>query len=163
MKAIFGTAAVIAFAIPSVTSAQSLNGFENEGRVESRAMVGVSIPLGQAKRSEQTAPRVDFSFRSGRIGRSARFDHDVRKAPDIGWQPERGSTLSLTLQGSPRLMLNGQRLATFGPELYADAEEEKDYGGGVSPWLIGGAAVLGVLVWATFETTDELEDIIDPD
>ena len=163
MKKTCIAASMAALTMAQTASAQSLQDFENAGRTDMRASVGVTIPLGAASKARDTAPRVDFSVQSARIGQNTNFDHDVRRAPAIGWRPQRGSTLSLTLQDNPRLMLNGRKVATFGPTLTADEEDDDNKGGGVSPWLIGGGVALGLLAWATFETTDELEDLLVPD
>ena len=114
MKKLGSLLALTALSVPQFAIAQSLHDFENAGRTEMRAMAGVTIPLGDSRKSHETKPRVDFSVESARIGQNSSFDHNYRSKPVVGWQPDRKSTLSFTLEQQPTMMLNGQRLRPTG-------------------------------------------------
>ena len=103
--------------------AQSVNAFDNHGRVETRAMLGVTIPLGGKKRAQETKPRLDLRFDTSRIdsdpARTRTLDPLRLQRRDI-----RQSVFSITMENRPRLMLNGYAVAQVGPTLYADQDAE---------------------------------------
>ncbi len=145
-------------------AAQSLDEWEREGRVETRAMASFTIPLGGGRSVEQTAPRLDFAMQNYRIGsdQNAPLRFDVRSQPRA---LQRQSIVSLTLDQQPKLLLNGQRVATFGPTLHADEEgEQKSGGGNTALYVIGGVLVLAAGATAILATDarDAVSDAIGP-
>lgn len=136
--------------------AQSVNAFDNHGRVETRAMLGVTIPFGGKKREAETKPRLDLRFDTSRIdsdpARTRTLDPLRLQRRDI-----RQSVFSITMENRPRLMLNGYSIAQVGPTLFADQDaetteegEKKERGTGEkilrgAGWVgIGALAVVGV-------------------
>lgn len=138
--------------------AQSLRDLETSARNDTRTMASVTIPFGANSRSREATPRVDFAFETQKTAQS----HSVtplRIDPDYQRQSLRAATISFTLEQNPRLLLNDQRVATFGPRLTADEDEEKDGGGIGAAWVfIGLGALVGTGVLAAELLEDDLED-----
>ena len=155
--------AVLSALVSQPVAAQSLSPFDNHGRVETRAMAGVTIPLGGKRRSADTKPRFDLRFDTSRIDaqHASSLDPLRQNRRDL-----RQSVFSVTFERRPQLMLNGHGFAQVGPSIYAqdgdeESAEETEDGGGISTlgWIgIGAAAFAGVVVWAGLELEDELED-----
>ena len=109
-------------------SAQSLRSFENTGRAETRAMVGLTIPLGGESRERNSEPRLDLRFDTSRI------DGDPLRARPLNpllqdRRDVRATTLSLTFESNPKLLLNQQKIASLGPSILRaqeDGEESKE-------------------------------------
>jgi len=114
--------------IAAPVHAQSAHPFQDHGRVESRAMLGVTIPLGGQKQKADTKPRFDLRIDTSRI------DGDFTRAPTLdpfrqNRRDVRQSVVSLTMERQPRVMLNGFSLAQMGsPVLRADEEPEAEEG-----------------------------------
>ncbi|MEP2736120.1 MAG: hypothetical protein ABJP34_07450 [Erythrobacter sp.] len=164
LKLLFAGACALSV-LPQVVSAQSLADWEKAGRSETRAMASITIPLGGGRQAEKTAPRLDFaiqSYRSTSVAPTIVSVDSFETNPRV----QRQSVVSFTLDRRPKLMLNGQRVATFGPTLYADEEEKSEKGGDNTALLvIGGlgALVLGAAVATTADNIDALNDLTDPD
>ena len=109
--------------IAAPVHAQSAHPFQDHGRVEARAMLGVTIPLGGQKQKADTKPRLDLRFDTSRI------DGDFTNAPTLdpirqNRREVRQSVVSLTMERQPRVMLNGFSLAQLGsPVLRADDDK----------------------------------------
>ena len=146
--------------------AQSLRDWQYEGHRDTRASAAITIPLGARRGSEDAKPRLDFGLETHAMGASQsvtplRFEADYQR-PRL-----QATTISFTLENNPRLALNGRHVATFGPRLTADEEDESEResrglstGEGI---LIGLGVLSGVLLFATLETADEITDLVDPD
>ena len=152
--------------IAQSASAQSLRDWQLEGQGETRASASITIPLGARRGSADSKPRLDFSFEAQALGvpqsvTPMRFEEDLDRARI------QATTVSFTLEQNPRLLMNGQRVATFGPTLHADEEGEDESGGGISTlgWIgIGVGALAGLSLWAGLEVRDDLQDAFgDPD
>ena len=159
-------AAASTLMIAQSAAAQSLHSFELGGEVDSRATVAVTIPLGGNRSSSETTPRVEFSLQSQRISTATApdpFRFDSYRRDQFAIQQ---TNFALTFERNPRLLLNGQRVATYGPRLTAD-EDDGEGGGGPSTGVI----VVGVLVAAAVAGTvftvtdirDGISDLTDPD
>lgn len=141
-------------------SAQSLRDFQHDRVTDTRASAAITIPLGAQRGSAQAKPRFDFTLATQNVGTS----HSVtplRIDPDFERQTLRAAKLSFTLEQNPRLLLNDQRIATFGPRLTADEEEGEDGGGGLGTagWIVlGVGALAGVGFWFVDSFEDDLED-----
>lgn len=119
--------------------AQSLRDLHSEARIDTRASASLTIPLGAKARSDATKPRFDFVLETQSRGHSRsvtplRFDANFQR------QRVRAAKVSFTLEQNPRLLLNDQRVATFGPRLTAD-EDEKSGGLGTGGWILVGVGV----------------------
>ena len=84
-------------------SAQSLRSFEETGRSEARAMVGLTIPLGGKSKDRNSEPRLDFRFDTSRV------DNDPFRARPLhpllqDRRDVRATTVSLTFEANPKLM-----------------------------------------------------------
>lgn len=105
--------------------AQSLRSFEGGGRLESRAMIGLTIPLGGKSARRNAEPRIDFRIDASRI------DSNPPEAQAFNplWDDRRdvrAATFSLTFEDNPKLLLNGHALTSFGvPVLRADESQEE--------------------------------------
>ncbi len=164
-KILFGAGSALIF-MAQPASAQSLRDWNIAGGSEMRATASVTIPLG-GRKSDQTEPRLDFAMQSYRIGAnnaplwSINSDHQNRAL-------QRQSIVSFTLDRRPKLLLNGRKLATFGPVLQADEEgqdAEEGSGSNTALLVIGGlgVALLGAAVATTADATDAINDLTDPD
>ena len=142
-------------------SAQSLRSVESAGRGETRGMASLTIPLGGAQRSLEAKPRLDFALEASRIGQD-RFNVN-------SWDERisiRRTTLSLTLDQRPTVMLNGQSLATIGLKLGADEDGKESGGGGATAlYVVGGVLVvgLGLAAFTASEIRDDFSDLIGPE
>lgn len=103
-------AGLVALSLSSGASAQSLRSFENDGRNETRAMVGITIPFGGDRRSAENKPRVDFRMQSAEIGSSYDLEQ-VRNPLLLDRRDVRQATVSLTFEDNPRFLLNGRSLS----------------------------------------------------
>ena len=145
--------AVLGALISQPLSAQSLRSFENNGRQETRAMVGLTIPLGGKSRSRNNEPRLDFRLDTSRLV-GVRFRARSLNSIFQDRRDVRATTFSLTFENNPKLLLNGHSFASFGsPVLRAQEEseeaekEERSTGAKIARgfgWAgIGALAVLG--------------------
>lgn len=111
---------LVAIAIVSSASAQSIRGFEEEGRQETRATIGITIPFGGDRRSAESKPRVDLRLQAAEIGSPSEF-----QLSPTNYLPDRSNvretTLSLTFEDNPRFLVNGQ---AAGMSHYAHADQE---------------------------------------
>lgn len=150
-------------------SAQSYQDLQQGHQSEVRVSAGITIPFGGQKRGADTKPRFDLGF-DQRVQRK-----DVLLAVNTARATEaaewRRTSLALTLEDNPRMLMNGHQVARFNLATHADEDDAsetdgaggKSSNGGVSPWLIGGAVVLGGLTWITLEAADEFTDVLRPD
>ncbi|MEM6858173.1 MAG: hypothetical protein AAF559_09900 [Pseudomonadota bacterium] len=142
----------------SPAAAQSLSHFQNNGRAETRAIVGISVPNGCRRQAVDTRPTLNLRFDPSRI------DADPTRFRSLdpllaNRRNQRASVFSLTLKNNPRLMLHGHSFARMGSPLYAngEVEDEKARGGrkeergtgekvlrGVGWAGIGALAIVGV-------------------
>lgn len=83
---------------------------------------------------------------------SLRFD------PNFNRQTLQAAKFALTLEHNPRLLLNGARVATFGPRLTAQEDEDTDGGGGGDTvlYVVGGLVALGGLTAILVDEVDEV-------
>ncbi len=141
-------------------AAQNLSDWERTGRAEVRATASVTIPLGGGTRAEETAPRLDFAMQNERFGRDdytpMRFDVVQQTAP-----VKRQSVVSFTLDQSPKLLVNGQKVATFGPRLLREGEGEVEDGDGISTGAAVGIGLAVVLVVVIAIGVDDIQDDFD--
>lgn len=157
--------AALALGAQPASAQQNLRDLDAEGRTDIRAVAAITIPLGGPRQARETAPRFDFAMQSQRIQAddasvlsnfNARGDNRVTLAR---------TAVSFTFEQNPRLLFNGERLATFGSRLTAD-EDEGSEGGGLK--VAGGILIgLGVAIGAGFliaeVVKDDLEDSISGD
>jgi len=116
---------------------------------ENRISLGLTIPFGG--HAEEAKPRMELSLQQ--------FDNRQNNQ-DFSYQLRsdritRDNRIGFSLTKAPQLMLNGKHLAL--------PENQINLSDGAVVALGLGVAALGVLVWATAETVDELEDISNPD
>lgn len=152
--------AVLSALVSEPLVAQSVNPFDNHGRVETRAMAGITIPLGGKRRGADsrgvdTKPRFDLRFDTSRIDAQRASSLDPLR---LNRRDVRQSVFSVTLEKRPQLMMNGHAFAHIGPRLYSEEDEaqegdeaekeERSTGEKVlrgAGWVgIGALAVLGV-------------------
>lgn len=165
-KSILGAGIVLMFASQPAT-AQSVHNWNNAGSSETRATASVTIPLGGKRKAENAEPRLDFAVQSYQIGQE-RASHLKIDPVNNNRILQRQSVVSFTLDRRPKLMLNGKKLATFGPVLHADDESEQpgnSDGGNTALYVLGGlgAAVLGLAVATSADAVDAVNDLTDPD
>jgi hypothetical protein len=165
---LLGSIAVVAL-LSQPASAQSYRDLQQGSQSEVRVSAGITIPFGGQKRTADTKPQFDLGF-DQRVQRNdvllAVNPARANEAPE--W---RRTSLSLTLEDNPRMLMNGHQVARFNLTTHADEDDAgetdgaggKSSGGGVSPWLIGGAVVIGGLTWVTLEAADEIGDVFRPD
>ncbi|MEL6541483.1 MAG: hypothetical protein AAFQ34_08765 [Pseudomonadota bacterium] len=141
-------------------AAQSLGDWDRGASHDVRANAAITIPLGVPSRSRVRKPRLEFSFEAQRTDRlrSVTF---VRFEPDFERQTFQAANVAFTLERNPRLLLNGERVAIFGPRLTADEDNDKAGGLGVAGGLLLGlgAAIAGGFIIAEV-VKDDLEDSI---
>lgn len=145
-------------------SAQSLRDFQHDSVTDTRASAAITIPLGARGGSSEAKPRFDLTLATQQIGGSQSVT-PLRLDTNVQRQALREAKVSLTIEHNPRLLLNDQRVATFGPRLTAD-EDDQDGGGGLSTGAgiaIGLGILGGAFLWAGLETADELNDLVDED
>lgn len=159
-------AGLLAQGAQAQSQGHSMRDLEGSGHNDTRANASITIPLGARRGSDAAKPRFDFSVATQTLGTSRtltplRFDANYER------QTLRAATVSLTLEQNPRLLMNGQRVATFGPTLTADEDGDADgKGGGLGTGgaiLIGLGLLSGAVLIATLETADEINDLVDPD
>ena len=106
-------------------AAQSIASFEETGRVDTRAMVGITIPLGGKSPTRNTEPRLDFRFDTSRIDadpqRQRTLNPLMRQRRNV-----RATTFSLTFDHNPKLLLNGHAFASLGSPLLARFDEGEE-------------------------------------
>ncbi|MEL7518330.1 MAG: hypothetical protein AAFN48_05185 [Pseudomonadota bacterium] len=143
-------------------AAQSLRDWDRGASHDVRANAAITIPLGVPSRSRVRKPRLEFSFEAQRTDRlrSVTF---VRFDPDFERQTFQAANVAFTLERNPRLLLNGERVAIFGPRLTADQDKDTENEGGLGVaggLLLGlGAAIAGGFIIAEV-VKDDLEDSI---
>lgn len=154
----------LAMAAQSVSAQQALRDFDARGQSDMRATASLTIPLGGKRDRASDRPRLDLALQSVRLGQSTgvtplRFDPENQNRAEV-----RATRLSLTLENNPRLLINERRVATFGPTLTADEDEENGGGGDTALYVVGGVLALGVVgVVAVFaDFNDAVEDAIGP-
>ena len=159
-----GAALISAALCGQAVSAQSLRDWHGEARSDVRASAAITIPLGAPRGSDASQPRVDFAFETQRLGTPddvvpLRFD------PQYERQAITRAELSFTLEDNPRLLMNGERVATFGPRLTADDDGERGGGNNTALYVVGGILALGIgaTVLVTTEIRDEFSDAIGPE
>lgn len=141
--------------IAQAASAQSLRDFQYDRASDTRASAAITIPLGARRGSAQAAPRFDFSLSTQSVGASNTVT-PLRFDPDFQRRTLTAAKLSFTLEQNPRLLLNDQRVATFGPRLTAD-EDEKSGGLGTGGWILVG---VGAAIGGGFLIAQAVEDDI---
>ncbi|MDJ0978593.1 MAG: hypothetical protein QNI87_08650 [Erythrobacter sp.] len=113
---------------PASVNAQTFGASTGAGAVETRAMVGVTIPFGAKRRQAETRPRFDLRLEA------ADYRPDFNDAPDrrIGLQPRRNVrrvSLSWTMEDRPRFLLNGRVLESqYRLSADEDTSEENEEG-----------------------------------
>ena len=132
----------------SLASAQSVGPFSHTGSFETRAMVGVTIPLGSRSESAEAKPRFDLTIEG------AQLRHGVDGfANTFSIRPERRNirraTVSWTIENRPQFLLNGYSLQPS-DHLYADepadgeeGEDSEKNGRSTGKKILRGAAVAG--------------------
>lgn len=148
-----------------VSAQNNLRDFELTGRNDVRATASITIPLGGQRHSGNSAPRIDFAMDTMRVlpdDSRASLNLDMHRAP------VRPATLSLTLERNPRMLINGNRVATYGPQLTAQDEDQGSENGGgggeTALYILGGVAALigsGFLIAAIVE--DDIADALGVD
>lgn len=108
-------------------AAQSLRDLNSNAGNDVRASAAITIPLGAVPRSSESKPRLEFSFETQRMD-GPRSVTPLRFDPDFDRQTLQTTRFAFTLEQNPRLLLNDERMATFGSRLTAD--EDNDSGGG---------------------------------
>lgn len=160
IKSLFLAGGCVVGLVAQPLSAQSLSDWERTGRAEVRATASVTIPLGGGNRAEETAPRIDFAMQNDRFGgddyNPMRFDvvPQVRRA-------QRQSVVSFTLDNHPKMLVNGQKVATFGPTLTRDGDGEVEGGDGISTGAAIGIGAAVVLVVVVLAGVDGIQDDFD--
>ena len=137
--------------------AQNPRDLNIHGQTDTRATAALTIPLGATPRSRESKARLDFTFSTQRLGQSQSVT-PLRVEPDFQRPAGQAAKLSFTIENNPRLLLNEQRVATFGPRLTAD-EEQGGGGLGTAGWVVIGAGVIigsGVLLAGAI--VNDLED-----
>lgn len=156
--------ALVIVALASPGHAQSLRSFEADGRLETRAMLGITIPLGGKSTKRNTEPRLDFRFDASRIDsdpfQTRTLNPLLRERRDL-----RATTLSLTFEQDPKLLLNGSAFASMGSPILSSTEEDAEKEGrstgekilrGVGWAGIGAVVLLGGTAAAFFLSCDEV-------
>jgi hypothetical protein len=147
-----GVAALV-FGANGAAAQQSLRDIDDAGRSDLRATASISIPIGGRYRAGETAPRLELAMqtlvvRPGEARAVAGFE------PYGNHRTVRARTaLSFTLEQQPQMLLNGARIASFGPRLSADeaggtddkGTNGKTGGGGTALLVIGGVLAIGGL------------------
>lgn len=149
------------FMTQSASAQQTLQEYEIAGQSDFRAVVSATIPLGGNRSDARAAPRLDLAL----TGRDYRPRDVQADTPAFRYQPpERRVAFSLTMEQNPRLLINGERITSFGPRLTADEDEERSGGGNTALYILGGVLVVGTVaaVVTTTEIRDEFSDAIGP-
>jgi len=165
-------AALLATATPA--SAQSLSEIYFDGLAETRAVASIVIPLGGERQSSETKTRVDFAVTSLRHQANGNIPIRANRAFEAMTGPPvtAATSISLTLENRPSLLINKQAVARFGPNLYADESQKEggsgddEKGGGLSTGAgiaIGLGVLAGAVVAVGLETSDAIGDIFEPD
>lgn len=138
--------------------AQSLRDWESNAGNDVRASAAITIPLGASPRSSESKPRLEFSFETQRVDGPSSVT-PLRFDPDFERQSLHTASFAFTLEQNPRLLFNGDQMATFGPRLTADEENDSGGGAGVTGGiLLGlGAAIGGGFLIAQI-VQDDIED-----
>ncbi|MEM9310874.1 MAG: hypothetical protein AAGA34_05445 [Pseudomonadota bacterium] len=136
-------------AASSPVSAQAVGPFGAVGDIETRAMVGVTIPFGPRSKDAETKPRLDLRIEG------ARWQQDATDAPRLSFVPQRRNArqleLSFTFEEKPRFLLNGFAMQTyygFGADQDAEdsaeeGEEGEEEGRTTGQKILRGAAFTG--------------------
>lgn len=98
---------LLALTLAQTAQAQSQPVHWAETRSEAQAQVAFTLPLGHARSTARTAPRVELMLRQSTP--SSEFAI-IDRAEQQRWHERR---IGLTLNESPRLMLNGRELQTM--------------------------------------------------
>lgn len=154
--------AALALGAQPASARQDLRDLDVQGRTDIRAVAAITIPLGGPRQARETAPRFDFAMQSQRIqadDASVLSNFDARRDSRVTLAR---TAVSFTFEQNPRLLMNGHRLATFGPWLTADNEEDSQDDGGqlgtVGLVVLGvGAAIAGGFLFADV-IVDDIED-----
>lgn len=117
-----GITIIMSTALIGTAHAQSFRSFENEGLSETRAMVGITIPFGGNRHSEENKPRFDFRMQAAEIGHTYDFDRS-RNPIQFDRRDIRQATVSLTFEDKPRFLLNGRSLS-YEPTFHAAQESQ---------------------------------------
>lgn len=121
-------AAMAVMSLASTANAQSLRGFEANGASETRATVGITIPLGAARERLREKPRFDFAIETARVDAYSTPDALRIDPLELDRRNVRRASLSLTFEDQPHVLLNGAA-PIYGSTLYAgqdDREEESE-------------------------------------
>lgn len=145
----------------------SLRDFQAAGQSDVRATASVTIPLGGVRDADDNAPRLDFALANRTYQtRDNQTDFRLNSVDDPAWA-QRRAQFSLTLQQNPRLLVNGERIATFGPRLNADEDSGSNKGGGgnTALYVVGGLLAFGIVgtVIVATDVRDAVSDAIGPE
>lgn len=140
---------LIAAALFSSASINAQSYFMNDGQHirESRMQVGLVVPIGPATTKSNQTPRLSFSLARHRYSWTETNFRPLQRQIQH-------NRFSLTLENDPVMMLNGKRLQDENGKLNLTT------GAGIA---IGAGVLAGVLLFATLETADEINDLVDPD
>lgn len=158
-------AATLIFASQGASAQTDMRDIAAAGRSDLRATASIRIPLGGPRQARDTAPRVELAMHRMRIQpgtaaalRSSEPFHNGRTTLNR-------TALSVTFEQSPRMLVNGRQVATFGPTLGSE-EGDGDQRRGVSTlgWVaIGVGVFIGLGVAAAADLNDAIDDINNPD
>ena len=148
-------------------NAQSLRDIQHDGVKDTRASAAITIPLGALRGSAEAKPRFDFTLATQDMNSSSSVT-PMRFDPNFKSRTLSKAKLSFTLEQNPRLLINDQRVATFGPRLTADEESEDRNGGGSAAtvlYVVGGVALLGVVSGIVVREgiEDSIQEVFDPE
>lgn len=145
-------------------AAQSLQEWDSTRGSELRGAVSITIPLGGNRKTSDSTPRLDFAFQSYRPSVDRRIlTRSIEPRRSLRLQ----SVMSFTLEQRPKLLLNGQSVASIDPRsLGADQADDTNGGGGgdTALYVVGGMLVLGVVgtVALVTDIRDAGSDLIGP-
>jgi len=166
LNRVFGAALILVFA-GSGAQAQSYPNLDLQGRNDVRATASVTIPLGARRGSDAARPRLDFAMQSS-VMSGARDQAELPITSDLRRRVIGQTRVSFTLEQNPRLLMNGNRIVSFGSRLTADEDETEDANGGggnTALYVIGGILTLGVVGSVALYTDgrDALSDLVGPE
>ena len=148
-KPVFAIIALSTVSLPTSVTAQTSAPGSGYLNTEARALVGFTIPLGP--RVTASDPRLELTFQHRR--RTEHLQIFMRRSDQHYVDHE--FRFGVSMAESPDITLNGRQLMGE-----ADQTNLSDTG---AVLLGAGIATLGLMIWVTAETTDEVGDLISPD
>ncbi len=132
---------------------------------EVRAVASINVPLGHSKDARKPAYSLDFSLEA----RSQEGDGVIRLPSHSVTFEDRGqryrdlSRIAISFGRQGNLMINGQRIATFGPTLNAEDERGEERSGlsTAEKVLIGVGVIGGLAIFTATQVNEDLADLSD--